>query len=140
MEKSSTSREKQIGIWIDHTEAILVFLNGGQATVERIDSLAESHFRHSGGARSGGANVAQSVSKEQKADERREHQYHRFYRQVIKEAGDADTMFIFGPGEAKIELAKEIKKIKGRPKRTVAVETSDKLTENQIVAKVKSFF
>ena len=59
---------------------------------------------------------------------------------VIEHVGDAGKIFIFGPGEAKLELAKEMKKIKGRQERNVAVEACDRITENQIVAKVKSFF
>jgi hypothetical protein len=52
---------------------------------------------------------------------------------------DFDVDFIFGPGKAKLELAKEIEKIKGQHNRIAAVEACDSLTENQIVAKVKSF-
>ena len=132
--------KKKIGIWVDHKEAILVSIEGDQATVERIESHAESHFHPSGGWKAAGTSVAQSVSKEQKADERRKHQFHNFYQMVIKKAGEANNIFIFGPGEAKLELAKEIEKIKGQHDRIAAVEASDRLTENQIVAKVKSFF
>ena len=131
---------KKIGIWIDHKEAILVSIEGDQTTVERIESNAESHYRPSGGRKAGSTSVAQSVSKEQKADERRKHQFHKFYQMVIKKTGNADNIFIFGPGEAKLELAKEIKKIKGQHDRIAAVEVSDRLTENQIVAKMRSFF
>ena len=140
MAKLGHIMKKKIGIWIDHKEAILVSVEGGQATVERIESHAESHFRPSGGWKAAGTSVAQSVSKEQKADERRKHQFHNFYQMVIKKAGKADNIFIFGPGEAKLGLAKEIEKIKGQHDRIAAVEASDRLTENQIVAKVKSFF
>lgn len=132
--------KKNIGIWIDHKEAILVSIEDGQTTVERIESHAESHFRPSGGWKAGGTCVAQSVSREQKADQRRKHQFHSFYQMVIKKAGEASKIFIFGPGEAKLELAKEVEKIKGKHGRIAAVEASDRLTENQIVAKVKSFF
>jgi hypothetical protein len=140
MEKLGRIVEKKIGIWIDHKQAILVSMEGSQTTVERIESQAESHFRPSGGWKAGGTSVAQSVSKERKAEERRSHQFHDFYQMIIKRAGKADNIFIFGPGEAKLELAKEIEKIKGQHDRVAAVEASDKLTENQIVAKVKSFF
>ena len=140
MAKLGRTMNKNIGIWIDHKEAILVLIEGDQTKVERIESDAESHFRPSGGRKAGGTCVAQSVSKEQKADERRKHQFHNFYQMVIKKAGKADNIFILGPGEAKLELAKEIEKIKGQHDRIAAVETSDRLTENQIVAKVKSFF
>lgn len=140
MGKLGHTMKKKIGIWIDHKEAILVAIEGDQTTVERIESHAESHFRPSGGWKAAGTSVAQSVSREQKADERRKHQFHNFYEMVIKKAGKADNIFILGPGEAKLELAKEIKKIKGQHGRIAAVEASDRLTENQIVAKVKSFF
>jgi hypothetical protein len=132
--------EKNVGIWIDHKEAILVSIEDGQTKVDRIESHAESHFRPSGGWKAGSTSVAQSVSKEQKADQRRKHQFHSFYQMVIKKAGEASNIFIFGPGEAKLELAKEAEKIKGKHAKIAAVEASDRLTENQIVAKVKSFF
>jgi hypothetical protein len=140
MAKTEHMMKKKIGIWIDHKEAILVSIEGGQTTVERIESHAESHFRPSGGWKAAGTSVAQSVSKEQKADERRKHQFHNFYRMVIKKIGEAGNIFIFGPGEAKLELAKEVEKIKSQHSKIAAVEVSDRLTENQIVAKVKSFF
>jgi len=140
MTKLGHTMKEKIGIWIDHKEAILVAIEGDQTTIDRIESHAESHFRPSGGRKAAGTSVAQSVSREQKADERRKHQFHSFYQMVIKKAGKADNIFIFGPGEAKLELAKEIEKIKGPKGKIAAVEASDRLTENQIVAKVKSFF
>ena len=132
--------KKKMGIWIDHKEAILVWIEDDQTTVEHIESGAESHFRPSGGWKTGSTSVAQVVSREQRADERRKHQYHNFYQMVIQKIGGADNIFILGPGEAKLELAKEIKKIKGWHDRIAAVETSDRLNETQTVAKVKSFF
>ncbi|MFH2059458.1 MAG: hypothetical protein ABIJ59_11230 [Pseudomonadota bacterium] len=140
MAKSGHIKKKEIGIWIDHKEAILIVIEDGKTTVDHINSGAESHFRPSGGWKASGTNVAQSVSKEQKAEERRKHQHHNFYQMVITKAGNAGSLFIFGPGEAKLELAKEIEKIKGPKSKIAAVEAADRLTENQVVAKVKSFF
>jgi hypothetical protein len=140
MTKSDQTKMKNIGIWIDHKEAVLVSVEKIQAKIERIESNAESHFRASGGWKASGTNVAQSVSKEQKADARRMQQYRNFYKEVIEKAGKDSNIYIFGPGEAKLELKKEIEKIKGQQARIAAVEASDRLTENQIVAKVKSFF
>ena len=131
--------KKNTGLWIDHKEAILVSTEGDQIAVERVESAAESHFRPSGGWKSGGTVVAQSVSKEQKADEIRKHQYHAFYQKVIKLLGDSDHIALFGPGEAKRELAKEIEKVNLLQKKVVAVETCERLTDNQFVAKVKAF-
>ncbi len=134
-------KTKNTGIWIDHKEALVVSLEGGgQPTVERIQSNAEGHLRPSGGWKAGGTSVAQSTTNEKHAEERRRNQFHNFYQMVIKEISTADKILIFGPGEAKSELAKEIENIKGHKDRIAAVEASDKLTEPEVVAKVKAFF
>jgi hypothetical protein len=140
MPKSDRPMKKTIGIWIDHKEAILVSVEDAQTAIERILSNVGSNFRPSGGWKSSGTNIAQSVSKEQRTDERREHQLDSFYKEVIEKAGKVDKCYIFGPGEAKLELVKKIEKIKSQQIKIAAVETSDSLTENQIVAKVKAFF
>lgn len=140
MTKSDRTTMKKIGIWVDHKEAIIVLVENAETSIEHVESNTESHFRPTGGWKSSGTNVAQSVSKEQTADERKKHQLHDFYQMIIKKADKGEKIFIFGPGEAKCELKKEIEKIKGQHGRIAAVETSDRLTENQIVAKVKLFF
>ena len=47
---------------------------------------------------------------------------------------------IFGPGEAKIELKKEIEKSKELAGKIKKIESADKMTIKQITAKVKAFF
>ena len=54
-----------------------------------------------------------------------------YYDEVIACIGDAETILIFGPGEAKRELKRRMDRDKiGR--RIVAMETADKMTEPQI--------
>jgi hypothetical protein len=59
-----------------------------------------------------------------------------YYDEVIVCIGDAETILIFGPGEAKVELKKRMERDKIGI-RIVTMETADKMTEPQIVAKVK---
>ena len=132
--------KKNTGLWIDHKEAILVSVEGDEVVVQRVESNAESHHKPSGGWKSGGTNVAQSVSNEHIDEERRKHQYHTFYQKVTGLLGDSAKLAVFGPGEAKIELVKEIEKVAELHKKEVAVEACERLTENQLVAKVKTFF
>lgn len=131
---------KQVGMWIDHKEAVLVSVNGGDASVRRVESEVGTRFSPSGGWKAGGTAMAQSIVKEQTEDERRKHHLHAYYQALIKAVSTAEELFIFGPGEAKHELVKEIEKNKGLHIRIAAVETCDKMTEPQIVAKVKTFF
>jgi hypothetical protein len=52
---------------------------------------------------------------------------------------EADSILIFGPGEAKGELEKRLAS-KGLSGRVVGVETVDKMTDRQIAAKVRQRF
>ncbi|MGZ3495417.1 MAG: hypothetical protein ACXWM6_13620, partial [Thermodesulfobacteriota bacterium] len=52
---------------------------------------------------------------------------------------DAESILIFGPGEAKGELKKRLvrNKLGGR---IVGIETIDRMTDRQIAAKVRRYF
>jgi hypothetical protein len=62
-----------------------------------------------------------------------------YYEAVIASLRDAESILIFGPGEAKGELKKRLEK-SNLGGRIVGVETSDKMTDRQIAAKVRQYF
>jgi hypothetical protein len=132
--------KKNTGVWIDHREALVVSMEGDETIVLHIESGAEMHHKPSGGWKASGTSVAQSVSNEHTDEERRKHQYHAFYQNVIKLFGDSDAIVIFGAGEAKTELAKEMEKAGVFHGKVRGVETCDRITEKQFIAKVKEFF
>jgi hypothetical protein len=59
-----------------------------------------------------------------------------FYDSVIAVLRSADSIQIFGPGEAKGEFAKRLEHA-GLKKHILAIETADKMTDRQIAAKVR---
>jgi hypothetical protein len=63
----------------------------------------------------------------------------KYYDEVITFIHDAESILIFGPGEAKGELKKRIE-IKGLHGHIVGVETADEMTDPQIAAKVRKRF
>lgn len=128
------------GIWIDLEKAYIVKLQDGKESLEVIDSNVEKHIRLSGGARSKTPFGPQEIASERKPEERRKHQLTRFYRDVIKNIEDVSRVYIMGPGEAKKALNKEIAKVKRLSAIRVVVETADKMTEKQLIAKVKDFY
>lgn len=126
---------RNAGLWIDHKEATIVFVAtevGAADETKRIESGMEKHVRYSGHSASDGS-----------AEDQRDRQYathlDQYYDGVIAQLHDAKSIFIFGPGEAKGEFKKRLEH-KGIGERIVTVETSDKLTDNQIVAKVREHF
>ena len=51
----------------------------------------------------------------------------------------ANSILVFGPGEAKVEFKTRLEKEKIK-NRSIVIETVDKMTDNQIVAKVRQYF
>jgi hypothetical protein len=60
-------------------------------------------------------------------------------RSVIEALRGCENLILFGPGEAKGELNKRLAQVKLGP-RVAAVETTDKMTDPQIAAKVRAHF
>jgi hypothetical protein len=131
---------KLIGIWIDHEKAFVVTLRDEEQSIERIDSGVEGHYRLSGGWRTRTPYGPQAIVSDRKPDERRRHQLHAYYRQLITKVRDADWIYVFGPGEAAAEFKKEVEKSKLLGPRIAAVERVDKMTVRQVAAKVRKFF
>jgi hypothetical protein len=128
---------KKIGLWVDHAHANFVTIVDGDIHTSTMNSNVESRYRLSGGARSKVPYGPQDVASEGKAEDRRSHQLHHYYSDIITFIKDAEKIYICGPGEAKIELNKEIKKRKDFKGIILAVDTADKMTKNQLVAKIK---
>jgi stalled ribosome rescue protein Dom34 len=125
--------KRQAGIWIDHREAFVVFIGEGAEQTQRIESGVEKHVRFSG----------RSASEEGSADDQRDRQFavhlDRYYDEVISHVRDAESILLFGPGEAKSEFKTRLAS-KGLGGRIVGVETVDKMTERQIAAKVRQYY
>lgn len=122
---------KQVGLWIDHRVTIMVTITGDGEETKRIESEMEKHVRFSGGA--------QSATEEDIRDNKFTGQLSKYYDRVIGLIGDADSILILGPGEAKGELVKRLEH-KNLAGRIVGVETVDKMTDRQIAARVREQF
>jgi hypothetical protein len=124
---------QQVGVWIDHREAFVVFSNEPTIKEHSISSGIEKHF-HSSGQGAESAGVA-----EDKRERHVAHNLDRFYDDVIEYIHGATAIFIFGPGEAKGEFKKRVEH-KGLGDLITGVEAADNLTNNQIAARVQDFF
>jgi stalled ribosome rescue protein Dom34 len=130
----------QAGVWIDRKRAIVVLLDDDLTEeIYSLESGVESHTRASGGSTSGAANGPHDVVAEDKVQRRFTQHLNTYYRKVAASLCDVDSLFILGPGEAKMEFKKQIRN-RELLSRIAAVETSDKLTERQLAAKVREFF
>src|SRR5450755_4276092 len=125
--------KRQTGLWIDHRETFIVFVGDDGEETRRIESGMEKHVRFSGGNR----------PEDGTADDLQDRQFaahlNKYYDEVISHIGGAESILLFGPGEAKGELEKRLAS-KGLGARIVGVETVDKMTARQIAAKVRQRF
>jgi hypothetical protein len=127
------------GLWVDHRKAVVVRVSDDGETTKQIDSNVERHVRYSGGPGAGGSHGSREGTGEDTRERRFEGQLDRYYDEVIACIRDADAILIFGPGEAGGELRKRLEGA-GLGARIVGIETSDKMTDRQIAAKVRDRF
>ena len=132
--------DKLYGLWVDHGKAVIVSLMNENHKVIHVESDIEGHFRLKDDSQSISPSKIQSATSESKRDFRYSKHLNIYFQHIIDLLKDAKRLFIFGPGEAKIELKKMIEKNKQFSNKISDIETTDKLTEPQIVAKVKKYF
>ena len=129
----------KVGLWIDHKKAVIVALTDKGEEIGLVVSKVEKQLQRSGDSPLKGPYEAYNVP----ADDSRQRVFtahlNIYYEAVIASLGDAESILIFGPGEAKGELKKRLKKSK-LGGRIVGVETADKMTDRQIAAKVRKYF
>ena len=122
--------KQQVGVWIDHKQAFVVLIGEGAEETQRIESDVEKHAHR-------------SLSEGGSADDQRNRQFVAhlggYYDKVIARIGNAESILLFGPGEAKGEFEKRLAG-KGLGGRIVGVETVDKMTDRQIAAKVRHHY
>ena len=83
------------GMWIDHRKAVIVIVSDQGEETKQIESGMEKHVRFSGGSR----------SEQGKGEDQRDSQFtghlNTYYDEVIAHIRDAESILIFGPGEAR---------------------------------------
>ena len=122
--------KKQAGLWIDHRKAVIVMISETGEEIKEINSDMEKHVRFTGGT------ASDDGSTEDVRDRQFGNYLNSFYDQVIAVVRKADSIQIFGPGEAKGELAKRLEH-EGLKACILSIDTVDKLTNRQIAAKVR---
>jgi len=129
----------RVGVWIDHRKAVVVAVTEEGEEIGLIISKVERQLRRSGDSPLKGSHESQHVP----ADDSRQRKFtghlNIYYDAVIAGIRNAESILIFGPGEAKGELKTRLEK-NNLGGRVAAIETVDKMTDRQIAAKVREHF
>lgn len=133
--------KNQTGIWIDSTKAIIVNLNDNEAQIREIQSNMEEAYYDANEGDKGSFIGQQHISNEKKFDIKKDQQLDQFLNDVISDIKETDELYVFGPAETKNKLRSKIQDAGQNLKfQLKSVETSDSMTLNQVVAKVKEFY
>lgn len=127
-----------VGLWIDHRKAVIAVVSDKGEETKVIESNVEKQPGRFAGIRSTTTYESQKVPADDSRERRFTGHLHDYYDEVIAAISDAESIVIFGPGEAKSELRKRLERdnLGGR---IIAVETVDKMTDRQIAAKVREY-
>ena len=127
------------GIWIDHRTAVIVTLSPEGDHTTLITSNVEKHLERGGDSPLKGPYEARQVPADDTRQRALAGELNEYYDAVIAATRDYGSLLIFGPGEAKVELHKRLLKMK-LGARVAAVQTEDKMTDRQVIAKVRAHF
>ncbi len=131
--------KKKVGVWIDHRQAIIVAVTDKGEEMGLVISHVEKQLRRSGDSPLKGPYESLEVPASDSRQKALTGHLNIYYDAVIACVRDAESILIFGPGEAKKELKARLDRdnLGGR---IVGIETVDKMTDRQIAAKVRKYF
>ncbi|HEY5983527.1 MAG TPA: hypothetical protein VIU38_08635 [Anaerolineales bacterium] len=127
----------RVGLWIDHEKAVIVSVSEKGETVRKIESGAK-HAEYRGAQRSKVPYSAQYSQGDDQLDKRFQQQLAKYYDAIAEQLKGATAVLIFGPGEARSELKRHLDARKGA-QREILVEAADRMTDRQIVARVREY-
>jgi hypothetical protein len=128
-----------VGLWIDHRKAVIVAVTDKGEEIGLIISKVEKQHRRSGDSSLKGPHEPEQVPAEDSLQRAFTGHLNIYYDAVIASIRDAESILIFGPGEAKGELKQRLER-NNLGGRIGGIETVDKMTDRQIAAKVRQHF
>jgi hypothetical protein len=128
-----------VGLWIDHRKAVVVAISDKGEETREIDSDVEKQPGRFAGVRSTSHFESQHVPADDSRERRFAGHLSDYYDKIIASIRDAESILIFGPGEAKGELKKRLQrdKLDGR---IVAMQTVDRMTDREVAARIREYF
>jgi hypothetical protein len=129
----------KMGLWIDHRKAVIVEVTDQVEENQLVLSRVFKQPRQRGDSPFKDPYEAQLAPTAGNRETDLPGTLNIYYDTVMTKMTDADSIFIFGPDEAKDELKKRIEN--GQLIcQLVEIEAADKMTDQQIMAKITEYF
>jgi len=120
----TTSHEhslRQVAVWVDHREAIVTTFKDAHLLHE------EEIFSEANQPRHGDHLSKKHIQAHKHAV------LEHFYKEITQDLKTADQIIIYGPGQAKYELAKHIQAEKSLQGQVIDVIATEKITESELI-------
>ena len=111
-----------LGVWMDHRKAVIARVTDNWDVTQVIESSVETRRGRLAGVREKGFTG----------------HLHAYYDAVMAATRDAESILIFGPGDAKGELQSRLEKAE-LGGRIAAVQTVHRMNDRQVAAKVREY-
>ena len=119
--------ERKVGLWINHRKAVIVSIANKKIYIREITSNIENQSR------------PKKNDLVDSAEEKSEIQLDRYYNVIISLISDGESIWIFGPDDAKVVLEDRLRTA-GFGARVVGIETVAEMTNRQLALKVQQRF
>jgi stalled ribosome rescue protein Dom34 len=119
------SVKQYAGVWMDTTAAVIIS-NEGNDDYKVQTKVGSPH--HKGGGSEHSMNNA-------KANDTL-----KFFKSVSKELLQYDEILVFGPGNSQEQFRNHLKNDFQFNNKPITIDSSDQLTDPQVIAKVRDFF
>lgn len=124
---------KYIGVWVDYKKAVIATCTPQKQSIKKINSDIERWSKTTGGVGRALPYSFDGGSGQAHKEHRRENALKKYYKEICKAINGSTNIFIMGPGLAKKELSKAMKK-------EVTFVTKPKMTDAQIMAQTRKYF
>jgi hypothetical protein len=131
--------KQQAGVWIDHRKALIVTVTPDGEHTALIISHVETQARRAGDSPLKGPYEHWIRPPDDRVERALTKHLNMYYDAVIAAIRGAERILLIGPGEAKGELKKRLAKVQ-LGKRVAATETAARMTDRQVIAKVRKYF
>ncbi|WP_194774461.1 hypothetical protein [Pararhodonellum marinum] len=140
----SNNSFKQVGVWIDHSKALLIGHEKGKAClIETIDSPYEKIKREEGETNDKtrfSPNPEHASNNEHRKHQIAQNELNEYFKMLEGKLNRFEDIMLFGPSTAKEKLRNRLRGNKSFDGKWLSVQNSDKMTDNQLLAFVRNFY
>ena len=129
----------EAGIWIDREHAIVVLIDKMGEELRAFHAGVSEPFPQTSETRARHEYTRNDFVAEDKLERKQSVTRHDMYDEVMKYVGNVEALYVLGPGEAKKEFQSHLA-AKGLSKVDIELEASDKMTDPQLIAKIRKHF